>query len=632
MTLRQHGQRGMESLLLQASIYLGAALLIVPLAVRAGLGSVLGYLAAGIVMGPVLGLAGAETEDLRHYAEFGVVLMLFLVGLELEPAALWAMRRSLVGLGGLQIVLTSLAAALGLLWLGFPWPEAAVLGMVAALSSTAIVLQTMTERRMLRTTGGRSAFAVLLAQDIAVVPMLALVPLIALRPGAGAHGAHDATDGPAMPIIGLLQSLPGWADTLVMLGVVGFIVLGGHFLTRPVFRYVHASRLPEMGSFIALFTVMGTAFLTMVVGLSPALGAFLAGVVLANSEFRHQLEADIRPYKGILLGLFFMAVGMGIDFRLLAADPWTLAGFTLALVGLKVLVLAALAQSFGLRGRDRWLLTLGLAQAGEFGFVLVAFAAQETILPALHAQKALIVISLSMLVTPVLFLVAGWLTRLGEEAPALGPDAIDEKGRVIIAGIGRFGQVVNRLVRMSGIETVVLDHDMAAVQIMRRFGVKGFFGDPTRPELLQAAGLAEATVLVVAVDDRENAIRIVRYARQVRPDLHIVSRARDRVHVYELYQAGADDIVRETFDSSIRAGRYVLENMGFSEYEAAQRSRTYYRVDRAAMRDLAELWVPGQPAHLNEAYVARARQLDDDLETAMLEEAGQIPLDPEAAE
>lgn len=247
LTLGQHGQRGMESLLLQASIYLGAALLIVPLAVRAGLGSVLGYLAAGIVMGPVLGLAGAETEDLRHYAEFGVVLMLFLVGLELEPAALWAMRRSLVGLGGLQIVLTSLAAALGLFWLGFPWPEAAVLGMVAALSSTAIVLQTMTERRMLRTTGGRSAFAVLLAQDIAVVPMLALVPLIALRPGAGAHSAHDATEGPAMPIIGLLQSLPGWADTLVMLGVVGFIVLGGHFLTRPVFRYVHARACRKWG-------------------------------------------------------------------------------------------------------------------------------------------------------------------------------------------------------------------------------------------------------------------------------------------------------------------------------------------------------------------------------------------------
>ncbi|WP_420023619.1 cation:proton antiporter [Cereibacter azotoformans] len=622
----------MESLLLQASIYLGAALLIVPLAVRAGFGSVLGYLAAGIVMGPVLGLAGAETGDLRHYAEFGVVLMLFLVGLELDPATLWGMRQSLVGLGGLQIGLTSFVAALGLAWLGFTWQEAAVLGMVAALSSTAIVLQTMTERRMLRTAGGRSSFAVLLAQDIAVVPMLALVPLLALRPSASAHLPHDAAEGPARPIIGFLQSLPGWADTLVMLGVVGFIVLGGHYLTRPVFRYVHASRLPEMGSFIALFTVAGTSFLTMVVGLSPALGTFLAGVVLANSEFRHQLEADIRPYKGILLGLFFMAVGIGIDFRLLAADPWPLIALTLGLVFVKVLVMAALAETFGLRGRDRWLLTLGLAQAGEFGFVLVGFAAQEAILTSLLAQKTLIVISLSMLVTPVLFLIAGWLSGLGEEQPAGRPDPIDEKGRVIIAGIGRFGQVVNRLVRMSGIQTVVLDHDMMAVQIMRRFGVKGFFGDPTRPDLLQAAGLDEAAVLVVAVDDRENAIRIVRYARQVRPDLHIVARARDRVHVYELYQAGADDIVRETFDSSIRAGRYVLENMGFSEYEAAQRSRTYYRVDRAAMRDLAELWVPGQPAHLNDAYVTRARQLDADLETALLEEAGQARPDPEAAE
>ncbi|MGP3695973.1 cation:proton antiporter domain-containing protein [Rhodobacter sp. NSM] len=622
----------MESLLLQASIYLGAAVLIVPLAVRAGLGSVLGYLAAGIVMGPVLGLAGAETEDLRHYAEFGVVLMLFLVGLELEPPALWAMRQSLVGLGGLQMALTSFVAGLGLLWLGFDWREAVVLGLVAALSSTAIVLQTMTERRVLRTPGGRGSFAVLLAQDIAVVPMLALVPLLTLSPGGSVSPEQKEVGEAAMPIIGFLHSLPGWADTLVMLGVVGFIVFGGHYLTRPVFRYVHASRLPEMGSFIALFTVAGTAFLTLAVGLSPALGTFLAGVVLANSEFRHQLEADIRPYKGILLGLFFMAVGIGIDFRLLAADPWTLVGLTLALVVVKVLVLAALAEGFGLKGRDRWLLTLGLAQAGEFGFVLVGFAAQETILPPLVAQKTLIVVSLSMLVTPLLFLAADWLSRLGEEQPSPGYDPIDEKGRVIIAGIGRFGQVVNRLVRMSGIQTVVLDHDMVAVQIMRRFGVKGFFGDPTRPELLQAAGLSEASVLVVAVDDRENAIKIVRYARHVRPDLHIVARARDRVHVYELFQAGANDIVRETFDSSIRAGRYVLENMGFSEYEAAQRSRTYFRVDRAAMRDLAEIWVPGQPAHLNEAYVARARQLDADLETALLEEAGQVRPDPEAAE
>ena len=623
----------MESLLLQASIYLGAAVLIVPLAVRLGLGSVLGYLAAGILMGPVLGLAGAETDDLRHYAEFGVVLMLFLVGLELEPAALWAMRRSLVGFGGLQIVLTAAAVTGALGWLGLGWQESAVLGMVFSVSSTAIVLQSLSEKRLLRTSGGRGAFSVLLAQDIAIVPMLALMPLLASGARPSGTTDHHATEGPAEPIIGFLHSLPGWAGALVTLGVIAGIVLTGHFLTRPVFRFVHASRLPDMGSFIALFTVAFTAFLMMAVGLSPALGAFLAGVVLANSEFRHQLEADIRPYKGILLGLFFMAVGIGIDFRLFLADPWTILALTLGVVVLKALVLAMLAQGFGFRGSDRWLLTLGLAQAGEFGFVLVGFGAQEGILARPVAQYALIVISLSMLVTPLLFAMGDRLSRRRPEAQPHHPDAIDEKGAVIIAGIGRFGQVVNRLVRMSGIQTVVLDHDMAAVQIMRRFGIKGFFGDPTRPELLHAAGIAEASVIVVAVDDRENAIKIVRYARHVRPDIHIVARARDRVHVYELYQAGADDIVRETFDSSVRAGRYVLENMGFSEYEAAQRSRTYYRVDRAAMRDLAELWVPGQPAHLNEAYVARARQLDTDLEIALMqEEAARTRPSPEAAE
>ncbi|EEW24204.1 monovalent cation:proton antiporter-2 (CPA2) family protein [Rhodobacter ferrooxidans] len=629
----------MEGFLLQASLYLGAAVLIVPISVRLGLGSVLGYLAAGILLGPVLGLAGSETQDLQHFAEFGVVMMLFLIGLELEPRTLWEMRHRLLGLGGLQVVLTTALIAGVMLALGQAWQVALTLGLLMSLSSTAIVLQTLTEKNLLRSAGGRSIFSVLLTQDIAVVPMLALIPLLASRPAttAATHGVSNSTDATpqnaAEPLLSFVQSQPGWVVTLLTLAAVAGIVLGGHFLTRPVFRFVHASRLPEMSTFISLLMVLGIAFLMMLVGLSPALGTFLAGVVLANSEFRHQLEADIRPFKGILMGLFFMTVGVSINVAVLAEQPGTILGLTLGLIALKAAVLYALTHFFAVKGRDRWLFSLGLAQAGEFGFLIVSFAVQQMILPDSVAQLALLVISLSMLLTPALFIGYDRLAhRIAARTPDHHPDEIDEKAPVIIAGIGRFGQVVNRMARMSGLSTVVLDADMAAIEVLRRFGVKGFFGDPARPELLEAAGLAQASVLVVAVDDFANTVKIVTYARKMRPDLHIVARARDRVNVYELYQAGADDIVRETFDSAVRAGRYVLENMGFTDYEAAKLSQTYFKADRVALRELAELWVPGQPVHLNEAYMDRARELDRDLETALSDELEQARPESRAAE
>lgn len=611
----------MEGFLFQSSIYLGAAVLLVPLMVRLGLGSVLGYLCAGILIGPVLGLAGTETTDVQHFAEFGVAMMLFLIGLELDPRALWGMRQRLVGLGGLQILLTTALMAGALLLLGLPWPGAVVIGMALALSSTAIVLQTLTERNLLRSRGGRSVFAVLLTQDLALVPMLALIPLLAaVHAGAPAEAVATAADHAKGPLTAATEGLPGWAITLMTLGVVAAIVLGGHYLTRPLFRFVHAARQPEMGLVTSLLLVFGIGVLMLGLGLSPALGTFLAGVVLANSEFRHQLEADINPVKGLLLGLFFMTVGARIDFAVFAAQPLTVLGLTLGMVGIKIAVLLTLTQAFGLRGQDRWLFGLGLAQGGEFAFLIVGFATQQGLLTGPIAHIVLLVIGLSMLLTPLLFIaqdrIARRLAGRSDEPP---PDEIDRHGRVIIAGIGRFGQVVNRLVRNSGVDTVVLDADMGTLETLRRFGIKGFFGDPSRPELLEAAGLSRADVLVVAVDNREAANRIVRHARHQRPDLHIVARARDRVHVYELYQAGANDIVRETFDSAIRVGRYVLENTGFTEYEAAKLSQTFYKLDRAAMRDLAELWVPGQPIQHNERYIARARQLDRDLETALIE-------------
>ena len=615
----------MESFLLQATIYLGAAVIAVPLAARLGLGSVLGYLAAGLVIGPILGLVGSETEDLRHFAEFGVVMMLFLIGLELEPRALWDMRQRLIGLGGLQLGLTMTAVTAISIALGLPWQTGLALGMVFALSSTAIVLQTLDEKRLMQTPGGRSSFSVLLTQDIAVIPMLALLPLLAVTGGTPPeeasidHGPADqhSAEHTAEHGMSLVEGLPGWGVTLVTIAAVGAVILAGTYLTRPVFRYIHNARLREMYTALALLMVVATAVLMGLVGLSAALGTFLAGVVLANSEFRHELESDLEPFKGLLLGLFFITVGAGIDFGTMLEAPLLIFGVALGLILLKGAVLYLLARMFGLTGRDRWLFTLSLAQAGEFGFVLVSFALQIDVFTRALGEQLLLIIALTMLATPLLFLL---FERIGRDAQTETPqdDEIDEEGPVIIAGIGRFGQVVNRLVTSAGFQTVVLDNDMEIVETMRTFGSRAFFGDPSRPDVLHAAGIAKAKVLVVSLDDRHAALKLTAWARQQRPDLHIVARAYDRVHVYELYQAGANDIVREMFDSSLRAGRYVLEQMGLTDFEASEAEMTFYHHDRSMVRQLAELWKPGVPVSRNPDYVARAKELNSELETALL--------------
>ena len=614
----------MEGFLYQTSIYLAAAVIAVPIAARLGLGSVLGYLAAGILIGPTFGLVGNETAELQHYAEFGVVMMLFLIGLELEPRALWDMRHRLLGLGGLQIAITTAAVMVAAMVLGQVTSVAFAIGLIFALSSTAIVLQTLSEKGLMQTGGGRSAFSVLLTQDIAVIPMLALLPLLAL-PKAPEKVLMDVLErvggtlGNDHPAMSLVSGLPGWGVTLVTLGVVAAIILTGVYLTRPVFRFIHAAKLREMYTALALLIVVGISFLMSLIGLSPALGAFLAGVVMANSEFRHELESDIQPFKGLLLGLFFITVGAGINFGILFGAPFLVLGLALGLIVLKGAVLYILGRVFHLRGRDLWLFTLSLAQAGEFGFVLIAFSSQQNVLPSELTGILLLIVAMSMLITPLLFMFYDWVSRRIKDATdAQGPDEIDEQAPIIVVGIGRFGQIVNRMVRSSGYKTVVLDHDLKAIQRMRRFGVKGFFGDPTRPELLLAAGLKKARVLVAALDDAEAATRLVAFARRERPDLHIIARARDRNHVFRLYQAGANDIVRETFDSSLRAGRYVLENIGLSEFEAAELQKTFYQHDRHSVRELAALWDPNLPTVENAAYIARAKELEDELETMLL--------------
>jgi CPA2 family monovalent cation:H+ antiporter-2 len=613
----------MTELLAHAVIYLAAAVIAVPLASGMGLGSVLGYLLAGLVIGPVLGFVGNETQDLQHFAEFGVVMMLFVIGLELTPRTLWDMRHRLIGLGGMQISGTILLISAAGYALGLAWQSAIAVGMILSLSSTAIVLQTMTEKGLMQTSGGRSSFAVLLTQDIAVIPMLALLPLLSisapmLNPdGSVKRTGIDTSTGHSTST--LLDGLPGWAVTISTLGVIAAIALAGIYLMRPVFRYIHVAHLREMYTALALLIVAGIGYLMNLVGLSPALGTFLAGVVLANSEFRHELESDIEPFKGLLLRLFFITVGAGINVSAFLKDPLIFLGLTLGIITIKAAVLFAIAVIFKIRGRNRWLFSLSLAQAGEFGFVLLSFSVQLHVLPKWLGDRLLMAVALSMLVTPLLFILYEMLQRLNHDTKTEHePDTVDTQGPVIIAGIGRFGQIVNRLVRNTGFETVVLDNDMRTIQLMRQFGIKGFFGDPSRPEILKAAGLAQARVLVVALDDPEKATMMVQYARRERPKLHIIARARDRNHVFALYKAGANDIVRELFDSSLRAGRYALENLGLTDYEASVAENAFYQHDRHALLELAQVWRADVPAHENSAYVARAKELEQELEASLL--------------
>ncbi|MEM6514376.1 MAG: cation:proton antiporter [Pseudomonadota bacterium] len=607
----------MQDFLLLAFLFLIAGVVAVPIASRLGLGSVLGYLLAGIALSPVLAQLNVDVVAIQHFAEFGVVMMLFLVGLELEPAMLWRMRNKLLGLGGLQVgvtmaVITGLAMAFGQ-----PFGVSLAISMVLALSSTAIVLQTLNEKGLMKSDGGQSSFSVLLFQDIAVIPMLAFLPFLAVPElldamaaapvdSHGDHGGdHGGGHGPAF-----IDSLNGWQRGLVTIGAIAFVVGFGTLLTRPVFRFIAVAKLRELFTAFALLMVIGIALLMIVVGLSPALGTFLAGVVLANSEYRHELESNIEPFKGLLLGLFFITVGAAINFDLLASNAAVIVGLSVGLLTLKALILLGLSYLFKIEGAGRWLFALGLSQAGEFGFVLVSFTVTNGVLPADIADQLLLIVTISMLLTPALFIVYDKLIAPRYAvAQSREPDTIDEHADIIIAGHGRFGGIVNRILRGAGYNTVVLDHHSEQLERLRAFGIKVFFGDATRPDLLHAAGIDSAKLLVIAIDDREQATELVRYVRANYPDVHITVRAIERHHVFELWEAGARDIIRENFDSAVRTGRSALEALGMHPFEAERHTRVFVRNDKAAMVDTAVLYRSDIPAHENEPYVKRAREL-----------------------
>jgi len=573
-----------------------------------------------------------------HFSEFGVVMMLFLIGLELRPNELWKMRGELLGLGGAQVGV-SIALLSGIAYLfGLYWQASLAVGMILALSSTAIVLQTLQERGLEGTRGGKSAFAVLLFQDIAVIPIIAFMPLLA--GGAGFDIWNMLPSAPEPKGAAWLNELPQFAMALVTIGAVSAIILAGRYLAYPFFRFIASGRSREVFTAAALALVIGTALLVDYVGLSPALGAFLAGVVLSGSEYRHELESNIEPFKGLLLGVFFISVGAGVDFGLLAERPVLIIGCAIGVIVVKALVLAVLARIFRLSPRDFWLFTLALPQAGEFGFVLVALATSVSAISAMTGGVVTLVIAVTMFLTPLFFILYQSVIepRLHEELEHRDDDEIEHHGPVIIAGVGRFGQIVNRMLRTQGIETVVLDSDPRQLDTLRKFGTEAYYGDASRKELLEAAGIGKASVLVATLSNAKTQRRLIEDVRQTWPHVHVIARATDRNNAYSLLEAGAQTVIRELLGSSVEAGRETLKVLGVHPFRAEKLARAFRRHDEEGFDELREFWSAdfASDADYMKRALARSAQLEavmntDRLDTATPDERGwEVPVIDEA--
>ena len=588
-------------------IYLAAAVIMVPLAKRLGLGSVLGYLVAGIIIGPAcLKFIGTEGQDIMHFAEFGVVMMLFVIGLELEPSRLWRMRKDIAGLGGLQVGITSIVVAGLAMLFQVGWKEALALGMIIAMSSTAIVMQTLNEKGWLKTVAGQSSFAVLLFQDLAIIPMLALFPLLAEHiPSGEAHGQETMVSG-----------LSAWLQAIIVLSSVAVVVITGKYLLRPVFRLMAKTGLREMFTATALLLVVGIAVLMTSVGLSPALGAFVAGVVLANSEYRHELESSIDPFKGLLLGLFFISVGTSIDFDLIVSKPMIILGLVLGLMALKMAVLFALGKIFKVRNAQNFIFSVGLSQIGEFAFVLLSFSVQQGILGKETTDTMMAVVAISMALTPLAMMLNEKLIlpqlcamKDGMEVQKVS-DVQDDDNPVIIAGYGHFGNTIGRFLRANNVDATVLDNDSDNVDFLRRMGLKVYYGDATRYELLEIAGANKAQIIIIAISDEEKRLEMIETIKKHFPNLHILVRSTNRNDAYDLMNAGMMHIYRETFDTSLRVGIDALKLLGHRAHEATRSAKTFFIHDERTLKHLSSI-------RNEQEYVNAAREHIEELELIM---------------
>lgn len=616
-----------QSLLSQALVYLAAGVISVPIAKRLGLGSVLGYLIAGALVGPyVLDLVG-DAGDVMRFAEFGVVILLFLIGLEVRPALLWRMKTAIFGVGLAQMLGTALVLAPVGVLLGLDWRMALAIGLILAMSSTAIVLQTLDEKGLRRSPPGEQAFGVLLFQDLAVIPLFTLLPLLATLPPQ--HAAEAAHHGG-----GLVAGLPAWAQPVATLAAVVAVVVVGRYLTRPAFRFIAEARLREIFTAFALLLVVGVAVLMQAVGLSPALGAFIAGVVLAESEFRRELETDIEPFRGLLLGLFFITVGAGLNFAVAAAQPLLLLGLVSGLIALKAAVMFAVARSFRMPARDAAISAGALAQGGEFAFVLLTFGLAEGVVDQARVELLTAAVALSMAAAPLIMLGVERLILAGGAISPPEPEAepFDDEGdpEVIVAGFGRFGQIAARLLMANDFRVVTLDSSVGQIDLLRKFGRKVHYGDATRLDLLRQAGAEQARLLIVAIDDADKALELVEMAREAFPNLMVLARAYDRPHAYDLYRKGAHDVERETFEGGLAIGRRALQRLGFSERRAQRAASVFRTHDMALFNELMSV------ADEQERFVQASKQSRETMEKLLRlemtqlaeEEDGDEPLEP----
>lgn len=602
-----------SGLLFNVFIFLIAACVVVPLASRFKLGSVLGYLAAGILIGPFGLSLIINTEQIMHFAEFGVVMMLFLIGLELEPATLWRLRKSIVGLGGLQVTLTAAALCMAGVMMGYDWRVSLSVGMALSLSSTALVLQMLQEKNLMQTMVGETSFSVLLFQDIAVIPILVLMPLLAFAPEA-ATPAHD----------GWLAGAPGWMRALAVAVVIGFVVFFGKYFSRTVFGFIARTNLREVFTAISLALVVGITLLMQMVGVSPALGAFVAGVVLANSEYKRTLETDIEPFKGLLLGLFFISVGMGMNFGLLVHEFLPIVGMVAGLMAVKASILFVLGRRFGLNPAHNAGFALALSQGGEFAFVLFQFAGTLQILQGEQAAFLTLAVALSIALTPLLMMAYSryLVPRFMSVLPERPYDVIDARNCVILAGYGRFGQVIGRFLTGQGVKVTVLEKDPDQIELLRKFGFNGYFGDASRLDLLKSAGAADAKMLVVAVDNPDTCLDIVRMAKEHFPQLRIFARARNRRHAYELDKLGVDYFKRETFDSSLAMAEEIMVALGREREAMHLKAHLFRQHDETSLRK-SFAFFDSEPELVNFARLQReelARILQGDAGTGEAEE------------
>ncbi len=598
----------------QALIFLLAAIVSVPIAKRLGLGSVLGYLVAGVIIGPyMLALVAEDVKSIMHFAEFGVVMMLFLVGLELQPKVLWKMRTPIVGLGGLQVLVTTIVGALVAIAIGFAWQTAFAIGMILAMSSTAIVLQSLNEKGLMGSEAGQSAFAVLLFQDIAVIPMLALLPLLAVGMEPMTQTVVDSHKH---------MGLSSWQYGVVVFLVIAALVAAGHFLVRPLFRFIAQTRLREIFTATALALVIGISMLMELIGLSAALGAFIAGVVLAESEYRHELEAEIQPFKGLLLGVFFITVGASINFSVLRESPLIIAQLLALLVVIKVVVLYGLAKLFKMQKHQQATFTYALAHSGEFCFVLFSFSEQNGVLPTAITEPLVVVVALSMAITPLLMIfnervVQPLMSKIEQVKADDKADDVQAHGaKVLIAGFGRFGQIVDRSLNLTGITTTVLETDPDQVNQLRKFGHRVYYGDLSRLELLHAAGAQQAELLIIAVPDHEKVKTIVQICRKHYPNLRLFARASGRIEASELNQMGVDVFVRETFHSALYMSERAMSALGMPHDEVKRIITTFKEMDELHVREMADLVDDEKAfisqAHKNKAELERVLQFDFD--------------------